>query len=201
MNRGPYPRRMSWTRPAAAVLVALAGVSACSDDGGGDLEGGDSEVLGEADEGIEGVQSIRVYYADPVHTESIVDYELRPPAGGIHNPVWWNCGFYDEPVPDEHAVHDLEHGVVWLAYATDLPDTDVEVLHDLARADPRLLVAPYPGLDEGEAVVATAWARQLRLDSVEDERLAAFIEEYQDGDQAPESGATCSGTPFGEPIP
>jgi hypothetical protein len=145
--------------------------------------------------------AIRVYYSDPVHTESIVDYDLRPPAGGIHNPVWWNCGFYDEPVPDEHAVHNLEHGVVWLAYSPDLAPADIEVIHDLVRTDDRVLAAPYPDLAADEAVVATAWARQLRLDAVDDPRLAEFVAQYRAGSQAPEAGASCSGTPFGEPIP
>jgi len=176
-------------------------VAACSGGNETSLEGGQSEILGQADEGIEGVQAVRVYYDRPVHTESPVDYDLRPPAGGIHNPAWWNCGFYDEPIPDEHAVHDLEHGAVWLAYAPDLHADDIEVLHDLARADSKLLVSPYPDLGDGEAVVATAWARQLRLDDVDLERLTAFIEQYRDDSQAPEAGADCSGTPFGEPIP
>ena len=57
-------------------------------------------MLGDADEGIEGVQADpRVLRQTPSTPEAIVDYELRPPAGGIHNPVWWNCGFYDEPSP------------------------------------------------------------------------------------------------------
>lgn len=200
-------------RPLRGALVALLLLAACggSDDGddadtAGATEsiertGGENEVLGDADEGIDGVQSVRVYYSDPVHTEDEVDYELRPPAGGMHHPVWWNCGFYDEPVPDEHIVHDLEHAAVWLAYAEGLPGADVDVIHDLARANDKVLAAPYPGLAEGEAVVATAWARQLRLESVDDPRLEQFIEQYVDGDQAPESGATCSGTPFGDPIP
>ncbi len=191
---------MRRTRRVVAALV-LFGVAACSGGGGGDLRGGESEVLGEADEGIEGVQAIRVYYDKPVHTESIVAYELRPPAGGIHHPVWWNCGFYDELIPDEHAVHNLEHGAVWLAYSPDLSTADVDVIHALVRDDPKLLAAPYPDLADGEAVVATAWARQLRLDGVHAEGLVEFIDRYTDGDEAPEAGATCSGTPLGEPIP
>ena len=181
-------------------LVLMLAVG-CSDGGGSDLAGGESEVVGDADEGIDGVQAIRVYYSDPVHTESIVDYDLRPPAGGMHNPVWWNCGFYDEALPDEHVVHDLEHGAVWLAYAPDLDAADVEVIHDLARANAKVIAAPYPSLAEGEAVVATAWARQLRLDDVDDPRLAEFVEQYQDGSQAPESGAACTGGPLGDPLP
>lgn len=184
----------------AVAALALCGVAACSGGGGNDLSGGESEVLGEADEGIDGVQSIRVA-ATELHTESIIDYDLRPPAGGGHNPVWWNCGFYDEPIPDEHAVHDLEHGAVWLAYSPDLSEADIELIHDLVRADPKLLAAPYPDLADSEVVVATAWARQLRLDAVDNDRLDQFIDQYRDGSQAPEAGATCSGTPLGEPIP
>ena len=149
-------------RPAiAAVLLALAvTLGACSDGlaSGDPGDGGKSTVLGDADEGIDGVQSIRVYYANPVHvgSQADVDYELRPPAGGIHAPIWWNCGFYVRPVRDENAVHDLEHGVVWLAYSPQLDERDVEVLHDIARENDKVLVAPYRGLDVGVAVVATA---------------------------------------------
>jgi hypothetical protein len=187
----------------AVGLVVLLGASACSydgDGGGGSLQGGESEVLGDADEGIDGVQSIRVYYDDPVHAESVIDYDLRPPAGGTHNSVWWSCGFYDEAIPDEHVVHDLEHGAVWLAYDPELDPADVDAIHELVRDNPKVIAAPYPDLAEGEAVVATAWARQLRLDSVDDPRLAEFVDQYQDGSQAPESGASCE-SPLGEPIP
>jgi hypothetical protein len=185
---------------AAALLLA-----GCSDSGAGQVRTGDvespSEVLGDADEGIEGVQAIRVFYESPVHAEGDIDYGLRPPAGGLHAPIWWNCGFYDAPVRDENVGHDLEHGVVWLAYAPDLDPQDVEVVHDIVRANDKVLAAPYEGLKAGVAVVATAWARQLTLDSVNDPRLEAFVERYQDGDQAPEAGASCTGSPLGEPIP
>jgi hypothetical protein len=191
---------MSRIGPLAAALLLAVGAACGGDEGGAsELEGGKSEVLGDADEGIDGVQSVRVYYSDPVHTESIVDYELRPPAGGIHNPVWYTCGFYDEVVPDEYVVHDLEHGAVWLAYDPDLPEADVAVIHDLARANAKVIATSYPDLAAGEAVVATAWARQLRLDAVDDPRLAEFVDQYQDGSHAPESGSSCVG--LGAPIP
>ena len=97
-------------RPVAAAALLLGGLlGACSDDDGssGSSDGGDSEVLGPADEGIDGVQAIRVYYSDPVHTDGIVDYELRPPPGGMHNDAWWSCGFYDEVLPDEQVLEAI----------------------------------------------------------------------------------------------
>ena len=96
-------------------------------------------------------------------------------------------------------VHDLEHGAVWLAYDPDLPEADVAVIRALASANAKVIATPYPDLAAGEAVVATAWARQLRLDAVDDPRLAEFVDQYQDGPQAPESGSSCVG--LGAPIP
>ena len=187
-------------RPRALVIelaAALVG-AACAGDAGA---GGDevNVVIGPADEGIDGVMAIRV--PNNTHTEGVVDYQLPPPAGGLHNPVWLNCGFYDEPSPDENLVHDLEHGAVWLAYSPELDAADVDVLHDIARDNDHVLASPYEDLDAGVAVVATAWARQLTLDAVDDPRLDSFVEQYQNGPQAPESGASCSGTDLGTPIP
>jgi len=196
-------------RSVVVFLAALLLGAGCGDAGGSETETtanlrhGDvespSEVLGEADEGIEGVQAIRVTYDRPVHADGQIDYGLRPPAGGLHNPIYWNCGFYDAPVVDESVGHSLEHGAVWISFAPDLPEREVELIHDLARENPKVLAAPYEGLPE--PVVVSAWARQLRLESATDPRLAEFVAQYQDGDQAPEAGASCTGGPLGDPIP
>jgi hypothetical protein len=111
--------------------------------------------------------------------------------------VWQNCGVYDTPIENGHAVHSLEHGAVWLAYRPDLPADQVAVVAAFAVNQSHVLVSPYPGLTE--AVVATAWGVQLRLDSVTDPRLAEFVQKYQEGPQTPELGVTCSGG-FGNPI-
>jgi hypothetical protein len=188
---------------ATALALSLLALAACGDDEAtireGDVES-PSEVLGDADEGIEGVRAIRVLYERPVHAEGDVEYGLEPPAGGLHAPVWWNCGFYDEPIREESAVHSLEHGAVWIAYSPDLSDEEKAKVHALAR-NPKVLASPYPDLPAGEAVGLSSWARQLRLDSLDDPRVVGFLSRYRDSDQAPEAGASCEGTPLGEPIP
>ena len=55
------------------------------------------------------------------HTTDPVEYSAVPPAGGAHDPAWLECGAYDAPVRDENAVHDLEHGTVWITYARPCP--------------------------------------------------------------------------------
>ena len=51
--------------------------------------------------------------------------------GGEHFAAWLDCGVYDAPVPDEVAVHDLEHGAVWITYDADALDAEqVAALED-----------------------------------------------------------------------
>ena len=125
------------------------------------------------------------------HTEGDVDYEQTPPVGGEHNPVWQNCGFYEKPVRDENAVHSLEHGAVWITYSPDLSEDEVERLRDIAESQTYILVSPYEGLPS--PVVASAWGKQLSLESAEDPDLERFIGAYRQGPQTPEPGAVCTG--------
>lgn len=125
------------------------------------------------------------------HTTDPVTYAVTPPVGGKHNPTWLNCGIYDQPVPNEYAVHSLEHGAVWITYRPDLAADQVVELRALVSGRQFALLSPYPGLPA--AVVASAWGLQLRVDSPRDPRLARFLVKYMQGPQTPEPGAVCYG--------
>jgi hypothetical protein len=142
---------------------------------------------------------VQTYDVGPAgqHTEENVDYPQNPPVGGPHNPVWQNCGYYDQPVRDENAVHSLEHGAVWITYSPDLPQDQVEHLRDIAENETFVLVSPRDGLPS--PVVASAWGKQLRLDNAEDPNLERFIGAYEQGPQTPEKGAVCTGG-IGQPV-
>lgn len=125
------------------------------------------------------------------HTEQPVNYPQTPPVGGNHNPLWQNCGFYSKPVQDEHAVHSLEHGTVWITYRPDLPKDQVAKIKDLVQNQTYMLASPYPNLPA--PVVASAWGKQLKLDAANDPRLEQFVRAYRQGPQTPEPGAPCTG--------
>lgn len=161
-----------------AALMAAGALVACG-------ESGDEVGSGE----IEGVQIEDGQSNDHVENP---EYEADPPSGGPHHPVWLNCGFYGTEVPNRHAVHTLEHGVVWFAHDPDLPEAGVEALRDLYESQPdRVVVSPYPGLDA--PVVAVAWERRLEVDSADDPRLGEFLDTFVNGAQAPEPRAACTG--------
>ncbi|WP_350277866.1 DUF3105 domain-containing protein [Kribbella sp. HUAS MG21] len=138
---------------------------------------------------IAGVQEFGDLSRD--HVENAVAYRPVPPVGGQHGPVLQNCGFYSTPVQNEYAVHSLEHGAVWITYATDLPARQVEILKTWSGSGSHVLVSPYNGLPS--PVVASAWGLQLRLSGADDERLGKFVAAYAQGPQTPEPGAPCRG--------
>ncbi len=141
-----------------------------------------------APEGLPGVIAVPAAGAD--HVRGKVSYPTAPPAGGDHQAVWQNCGFYSVVVTDEAAVHSLEHGAVWITYKPDLDAATKAKLTALAQADTHVLVSPYP--NNPTAFVVTAWERQLRLDQFDEARVMKFIATYaKTGPTVPEPGAVC----------
>jgi len=138
---------------------------------------------------IEGLEQIAVGVGG--HSESPVNYNQTPPAGGVHYPVWQNCGVYDQPILNEMGVHSLEHGAVWITYRPDLSASDVETLSNLVQQSSHRLLSPYPNLPS--PIVASAWGYQVRLERADDPRLGQFIRQYEQGPDTPERGAPCSG--------
>ena len=123
------------------------------------------------------------------HVDTPIQYPQTPPVGGNHNPVWQNCQYYDTAIPNERAVHDLEHGAVWITYAPETSQADRGVLKALADTGDHIIVSQYAGLPS--PIVATAWGKQLQLPSVNDPRLKQFVQAFENGPQTPEPGATC----------
>jgi Protein of unknown function (DUF3105) len=137
------------------------------------------------------------------HVPGPVTYSVVPPVGGDHNATWLNCGIYDKPVPSEYAVHNLEHGAVWITYQPSLPKSEVAGLRAFVerqsslpsggqRSSRYLDLTPYPGLPA--PVVATSWGFQLRLTSPTDPRLQAFVSKFRASKTyTPEYGGECTG--------
>jgi hypothetical protein len=119
-----------------------------------------------------------------------VDYRREPPTNGDHAPLWQNCGFYEKPVKEEHAVHSMDHGVVWITYRPNLPTEGIRALRPYGEED-YVVVSPYPGQDE--PVVATSWRVQLELGGPDDPRLREFVDGFRVSEIAPLSGNRCVG--------
>lgn len=136
------------------------------------------------------ISGVKTYDNSNGHVQTPVTYKQTPPVGGEHNPAWLNCGVYSKPVPNENAVHSLEHGAVWVTYDPSMKDADLDTLRT-ALPSTYSVISPYKGIDS--PIVLSAWNKQLKVTKADDPRVAKFFEEYWKGDGAPEPGAPCTG--------
>jgi hypothetical protein len=175
--------------------LLLAGVLLLTGCSAGEEAPAPAAVDGEAISGV-----VLWEYEAPDHDAQDITYQMRPPVHGPHwvprddegRLGWLDCGVYDAPVPEEFAVHSLEHGAVWLTHLPDADDATVDALAALAGLDPDyVLVSPYPG--QAGPVVASAWDAQLVVDDVDDPRLEQFVRAFVRNDRGREQGAPCAG--------
>lgn len=136
---------------------------------------------------IKGVQTFK----NPAgHVETKVTYPETPPAGGEHNPAWLNCGVYTEPVPNENAVHSLEHGAIWVTYDPSLSAEDLKTLKAQLPSS-YLVLSPFEGLPS--PIVLSGWNVQLEIENADDKRIGTFFTEHWQSKNVPEAGAPCTG--------
>lgn len=136
------------------------------------------------------IEGVKTFDNTAGHVTGAVDYKQTPPAGGEHNPMWLNCGVYDRPVPNENAVHSLEHGAIWVTYSPDLSAGQLDLLKTKIPRTYAVL-SPYDGLPA--PIVLSGWNVQLQVQKADDPRIAKFFEAYWQSPSVPEPGASCTG--------
>ncbi len=126
------------------------------------------------------------------HKTGPITYKLNPPVGGEHNARWQNCmgDVYDAQVPNEHAVHSLEHGAVWITYKPGLAADQVESLATKVKAKGFTMLSPFPA--QTSNISLQAWGYQLTVDSAADPRIDEFIRVLSQN-ASMEPGIPCSG--------
>jgi hypothetical protein len=141
------------------------------------------------------------------HVTGPVTYAVTPPVGGPHNPIWMNAGVYTKPVPSERAVHNLEHGAVWITYRPNLPASQVKQLVDFFNKQTMIsepsdggrsnrFVDLTPWADNGlpSPIVISSWGYQLQVTSPTDPRLQQFVDTFRHNQTyAPEYGSPVDG--------
>ena len=177
-------------RFVAALFVGSLVLAACSDENQSD---GDTATMptdapgntdGSASPDGEPAGTQTFTDLEQTHVDTPVDYPQTPPVGGPHNPVWQTCAFYDTAIMTERGVHSMEHGAVWITYSPDLDAAAIDALKALQAGGEEVLVSPFEGLPT--PIVASAWGKQLQVDTADDPALAQFVRYFDDGPQTPE---------------
>jgi len=104
-------------------------------------------------------------------------YNSNPPTSGPHaSDVEW--GIYQDEVADENAIHNLEHGGVWITYK-DKNNQDLKnKLEDLVKSyKSKVLLSPRAKNDSPIALVS--WGRIMKLNDFDEVKIKKFIKQYK----------------------
>ena len=100
------------------------------------------------------------------------EYQTNPPTSGAHaDPI--RFGIYNEEVIDENAVHNLEHGGIWISYK-DLSDEEIAELEAIARKAPNAVLLSPRSANDSRISVAS-WQRLMHLEEVDVEAIEEYI--------------------------
>jgi hypothetical protein len=188
MNKGRSTSTIAFFVAAAVVAVGIISFA-------GYLVYENGLTWQQRADGISGI--VDFHKKDPAslqfqqHSYGPITYKYSPPAGGASNPNWQRClgDVYDAAIANEHAVHSMEFGAVWITYNPDLPAKQVAQLAAKVRGNDYMLMSPYPGLDKPISV--QAWGYQLKVGNASDGRIDDFIKNLKTK-AAAEAGQSCS---------
>ena len=111
------------------------------------------------------------------------DYSTIPPTSGPYWPTAASCGIYDEELPDERLVHNLEQGNVVVSYNLSDP-AEVEQLKDVLTGlndwSSWGIARPYSNILEG-TVALTAWGYIQQVQGVDETAIRDFFQAYAEG--------------------
>lgn len=141
---------------------------------------------------------IAVGSASHITTCTDLEYATNPPSGGDHWGVWASYTTYEDPIPREMYVHNLEHGAVLLLHKCEGACPEVLAALEEARAvvsgdakcltipegpTERVIVTPDPELDV--PVAAAAWGATYRATCLDPASLKDFVKKaYGKGPEA-----------------
>jgi len=110
-----------------------------------------------------------------------VNYKTNPPASGDHYGTPANWGVYDHEIPDEAAVHNLEHGGIWISYKPDIQSAAKQKLEEIAKIKTKVILSPRSKNDA--PIAAVAWGRIYKPavsadGAFDEESVKNFINKY-----------------------
>lgn len=177
------------------TIIGMAVLLGCSDQTptpAGNPQPGDTDLYEDGGTGKICTQSgeceQHILIAGAPHQSGPIDYPIKPPPGGPHNPCWGEWGVHDKPLPAENWVHDLEHGgVVLLYHCPGKCDAEVSDLSDFVASHPRTVLTEYDDMKQRFAAIAWGYRllmdKDLDLDAIGD----FYIEHFDHGPESIDS--------------
>ena len=173
MNRVPI---FVWFLVPTLIIVAI-GAWAFTSNPMGQQE--NPEVLSAVSNPVAGTEELAIASRQHI-TEGTkaTDFNSNPPASGQHWPAPANKGVYDQPLPDERVLHNLEHGYIWISYKPEISPEVINNIKNIVNEDDwKLIMTPRAENDSQIALIA--WGRLLKMDEPDYQKIKDFIETYR----------------------
>lgn len=164
-KRSRLPTWILFAAPSLVVVLVFAIVAALNLPGGG----GSGQSTAQSFP-IQGTQHIR-------EGESHPQYNSNPPTSGWHYEREASWGVHESEIPDEQAVHNLEHGGIWITYQPTLDQAAVEKLKGLTRQY-RSKVLLTPRANNDVRIALAAWGKLDTMDSFDEARILSFVRSF-----------------------
>lgn len=104
---------------------------------------------------------------------SHIEYNSNPPTSGPHYVQPANWGFYNDELPDEQLVHNLEHGGIWISYK-NVDEETLSEMKKLARGFPGSVVIT-PRAKNEQNIILASWGKIQRLNEYDRVTIINFV--------------------------
>lgn len=151
-------KKFIWAGAISVFVLIIFGIVFWSE--------GNKQQRGGMDVSIMGKEHIAVGVPHPV-------YNSNPPTSGWHYGSAADWKVYDQELPDEMLIHNLEHGGIWISYK-DIDEETVNKLKAIWRQySGSVVITPRQANDT--KIALASWGRLDKLDSFDEARILNFI--------------------------
>ena len=190
----PRRKKTNWLYLGASGLIAILVIGGFAVGSAGIGAGRGFDRTGNSDEYVEGigVQHDILPTRNHVTDGQTVEYNSIPATSGNHWPQWAQCGFFEDGLPDERIVHNLEHSNIVVSYNLTTPEEVKElreVMGSVGLAEVHGVTRFYDKIEPG-TVALSAWGVSDTMTGIDEERINKFFETYG-GTLGPEGNIPC----------
>ena len=114
-------------------------------------------------------------------------YNSNPPTSGSHYAKEAEWGVYQNELPDEQLVHNLEHGGIWISYKPNI-DPAIKAKLDLIGNRYKETVIVTPRAKNDSMIALASWGRLEKLDNFDEAEIINFIDANKNKSPEPIAG-------------
>ena len=175
MNRIPI---FVWFLAPTLIIVAI-GAWFLTSNPMGDQNQDNPETLSAVSNPIAGTEEFTIAGREHIAegTKS-TNYNSNPPTSGSHWAAPANKGIYDQALPDERILHNLEHGYIWISYKPEISPEVINNIKNIVNEDDWKIVMA-PRAENDSQINLAAWGRLLKMDEPDYQKIKDFIETYK----------------------